>query len=386
MDRAKEESRIAEEKEFKELEERRKRRKEEEEQRKKEEEKKREEERKKEEQRKKEEEQESKAREERAKEEQAKMEEEQAKMEKEKLEREKVETEERKQKEKEEEKERAKDLEEKKRASEIVTAAGTNAVPPTSARNSSNTGHSATGNVPPLQNLSLNAVNSPTGIAPPPPALQTPLSQLQPLQRPLQQHPMQRPPKLQHPSQQSPQILQQQQPLPRQTTPLQPAINPVRAPFQSSNFNYSEFEAESDPFDSMELKTINELQELAAVLNTPGNQQQQQQFQSQQQQLPQTRQALPAGYSPRFPSVNGYPGGGGAQMQQGRFPSSSVGYFTSGAGNNMQPFNSNPMMQQQQRPLATATHSPQASVSCYQMSPEILWRLKWDLKLYAVMA
>ena len=33
-----------------------------------------------------------------------------------------------------------------------------------------------------------------------------------------------------------------------------------------AKINFSEFEAESDPFDSMELKTINELQELAAVL------------------------------------------------------------------------------------------------------------------------
>ena len=35
-----------------------------------------------------------------------------------------------------------------------------------------------------------------------------------------------------------------------------------------AQINFSEFEAESDPFDSMELKTINELQELAAVLQT----------------------------------------------------------------------------------------------------------------------
>ena len=35
-----------------------------------------------------------------------------------------------------------------------------------------------------------------------------------------------------------------------------------------AKINFSEFEAESDPFDSMELKTINELQELAAVLQT----------------------------------------------------------------------------------------------------------------------
>ena len=46
-----------------------------------------------------------------------------------------------------------------------------------------------------------------------------------------------------------------------------PAV-PARAPNAGggAKINFSEFEAESDPFDSMELKTINELQELAAVL------------------------------------------------------------------------------------------------------------------------
>ena len=35
-----------------------------------------------------------------------------------------------------------------------------------------------------------------------------------------------------------------------------------------TKINFSEFEAQSDPFDSMELKTINDMQELAAVLQT----------------------------------------------------------------------------------------------------------------------
>jgi len=41
--------------------------------------------------------------------------------------------------------------------------------------------------------------------------------------------------------------------------------NPTPGP-GGAKINFSEFEAESDPFESMELKTINELQELAAVL------------------------------------------------------------------------------------------------------------------------
>ena len=42
---------------------------------------------------------------------------------------------------------------------------------------------------------------------------------------------------------------------------------PAQVP-AGAKINFSEFEAESDPFDSMELKTINEKQELAAVLQT----------------------------------------------------------------------------------------------------------------------
>ena len=47
-----------------------------------------------------------------------------------------------------------------------------------------------------------------------------------------------------------------------------PILPPPLMPTRGQNINFSEFEAESDPFDSAELKTINEFQELAAVLQT----------------------------------------------------------------------------------------------------------------------
>ena len=47
----------------------------------------------------------------------------------------------------------------------------------------------------------------------------------------------------------------------------QAKANPAHVP-GGAKINFSEFEAQSDPFDSMELKTINDMQELAAVLQT----------------------------------------------------------------------------------------------------------------------
>ena len=47
----------------------------------------------------------------------------------------------------------------------------------------------------------------------------------------------------------------------------QAKANPAHIP-SGAKINFSEFEAQSDPFDSMELKTINDMQELAAVLQT----------------------------------------------------------------------------------------------------------------------
>ena len=56
----------------------------------------------------------------------------------------------------------------------------------------------------------------------------------------------------------------QSPPLP---TPVQQQQQPVLEPLRP-NINFSEFEAESDPFERAELQTLNDLQELAAVLQT----------------------------------------------------------------------------------------------------------------------
>lgn len=55
---------------------------------------------------------------------------------------------------------------------------------------------------------------------------------------------------------------------PLQLDPVQPVVQVNSGAAASNNFNFSEFEAETDPFDKAELQTINDMQELAAVLQT----------------------------------------------------------------------------------------------------------------------
>jgi len=103
------------------------------------------------------------------------------------------------------------------------------------------------------------------------------------------------------------------------------AVKPPKPAFeghQKTTINFSEFEAESDPFDSLELKTINDMQALASVLqtSTASSHQQSQQLQHhhhhhnrqqqhnhrQHQQPPQQHQAQRFTYPTQSPVYSGY--------------------------------------------------------------------------------